>query len=71
MQHLENVEAVKILLGRDKTLVNEQSGVDGWTPLEDATLKSNIDIIKILISKFKITNEIFILKIIHDIIFLR
>ena len=47
--YYENVEAVKILLGRDKTLVNEQSGVDGWTPLEDATLKSNIDIIKILL----------------------
>ena len=29
--------------------MNEQSGVDGWTPLEDATLKSNTEIVKILL----------------------
>ena len=47
--YYENVEAVKILLAKDKSLVNEQSGVDGWTPLEDATLKSNTEIVKILL----------------------
>jgi hypothetical protein len=47
--YYENLEAVKILIAKDKSLVNEQSGVDGWTPLEDATLKSNTEIVKILL----------------------
>ena len=44
-----NAEAVKILLDHDKSIVNYQSDNDGWTPLDDAVLKGNIQIVKILI----------------------
>ena len=47
--YYENVEAVKILLAYDKSIVNYQSDVDGWTPIDDAVLKGNIEIVKILL----------------------
>ena len=47
--YYENVEAVKILLAHDKSIVNYQSDVDGWTPIDDAVLKGNIEIVKILL----------------------
>ena len=47
--YYENVEAVKLLLAYDKSIVNYQSDVDGWTPIDDAVLKGNIEIVKILL----------------------
>ncbi|RRD41117.1 ankyrin repeat domain-containing protein [Leptotrichia sp. OH3620_COT-345] len=47
--YYENEEAVEILLKTAPDLVNEKSGTDGWTPLEDATLKSNTRIVKLLL----------------------
>lgn len=47
--YYENEEAVEILLEKNKELVNYRSGIDGWTPLQDATLKSNSNIVKILL----------------------
>lgn len=47
--YYENEEAVEILLKAASDLVNERSGTDGWTPLEDATLKSNTRIVKLLL----------------------
>ncbi len=47
--YYENAEAVEILLKEDARLANIGSTVDGWTPLEDATLKSNSGIVKILL----------------------
>ncbi len=44
-----NAEAVKILLDHNKNIVNYQSDNDGWTPLDDAVLKGNIQIVKLLI----------------------
>ena len=44
-----NAEAVKILLEYNKTIVNYRSDNDGWTPLNDAVLKGNIQIVKILL----------------------
>ena len=38
-----------MLLKSDSSLVNEKSGTDGWTPLQDATLKSNTRIVKMLL----------------------
>lgn len=47
--YYENVEAVKIILKHDKSIVNYQSDIDGWTPLHDAVLKGNVQIVKILL----------------------
>ena len=47
--YYENIEAVEILLKKDPKLVNVGSTVDGWTPLEDATLKMNYQIVKLLL----------------------
>ena len=47
--YYENEKAVEMLLSADPKLINEQSGIDGWTALQDATLKANIDIVKILL----------------------
>ncbi|MBP9477913.1 MAG: ankyrin repeat domain-containing protein [Sebaldella sp.] len=47
--YYENAEAVKILLAHDKSIVNYQSDIDGWTPIDDAVLKGNIQIVKILL----------------------
>ena len=47
--YYENAEAVEILLKKDSRLANVGSTVDGWTPLEDATLKANSRIIKMLL----------------------
>ena len=47
--YYENAEAVEILLKEDSRLANIGSTVDGWTPLEDATLKANSRIVKILL----------------------
>lgn len=44
-----NEEAVETLLKKDSRLANIGSTVDGWTPLEDATLKANVEIVKILL----------------------
>ncbi|AMD94405.1 hypothetical protein AXF11_01550 [Leptotrichia sp. oral taxon 847] len=49
--YYENKEAVEMLLSANPKLINEQSGTDGWTALQDATLKANIDIIKFLLKK--------------------
>ena len=34
----------------DPSLVNIKSGTDGWTPLQDATLRSNTRLVKLLLS---------------------
>jgi len=47
--YYENVEAVQALLKKDPKLVNIGSTLDGWTPLEDATLKANVQIVKLLL----------------------
>lgn len=47
--YYENYEAVKMLIEKDKNLVNYQSEVDGWTPLQEAVLKSNVEIVKLLL----------------------
>ena len=47
--YYENEEAVETLLKKDSRLANIGSTVDGWTPLEDATLKANVEIVKILL----------------------
>ena len=47
--YYENEEAVEILLKKDSRLVNIGSTIDGWTPLEDATLKANAKIVKMLL----------------------
>ena len=47
--YYENEEAVEMLLKKDSKLANIGSTVDGWTPLEDATLKANVKIVKILL----------------------
>ena len=47
--YYENEEAVEMLLKKDPKLANIGSTVDGWTPLEDATLKANVKIVKILL----------------------
>ena len=44
-----NEEAVETLLKKDSRLANIGSTVDGWTPLEDATLKANVEIVKMLL----------------------
>ena len=40
---------MEILLKKDSRLVNIGSTIDGWTPLEDATLKANAKIVKMLL----------------------
>jgi len=47
--YYENIEAVEMLLKQDSKLANVGSVVDGWTPLEDATLKANSRIVKMLL----------------------
>lgn len=47
--YYENMEAVKVLLKKDPKLVNIGSTIDGWTPLQDATLKMNYEIVKFLL----------------------
>ena len=47
--YYQNETAVEMLLKSDSSLVNEKSGTDGWTPLQDATLKSNTRIVKMLL----------------------
>ena len=47
--YYQNETAVEMLLKADSTLVNAQSGTDGWTPLQDATLKSNSRIVRLLL----------------------
>ena len=47
--YYENMEAVKALLKKDPKLVNIGSTIDGWTPLQDATLKMNYEIVKFLL----------------------
>lgn len=47
--YYENLEAVKIILNRDDSIINEQSEHDGWTALQEAVLKNNIKIVEILL----------------------
>lgn len=47
--YYENREAVEMLLEKNPGLVNVKSGSDGWSALQDATLKSNIDIVELLL----------------------
>ncbi len=47
--YYENIEAVKLLLLKDKSLLNVQSGTDGWLALQDATLKNNPEIVRVLL----------------------
>jgi len=47
--YYENIEAIEILLKKDPKLVNVGSTIDGWTPLQDATLKMNYQIVKFLL----------------------
>ena len=47
--YYENIDAVRIILSHDKSLVNYQSESDGWTPLNDAVLKGNVEIVKLLL----------------------
>ena len=48
--YFQNEEASEILLKADPSLVNIKSGTDGWTPLQDATLRSNTRLVKLLLS---------------------
>lgn len=48
--YFQNEEAAEILLKADPSLVNIKSGTDGWTPLQDATLRSNTRLVKLLLS---------------------
>ena len=47
--YYENIEALEMLLKQDSKLANVGSVVDGWTPLEDATLKADSRIVKMLL----------------------
>lgn len=47
--YYENYEAVKMILERYPEVVNFHSGSDGWLPLQDATLKNNVSIVKYLL----------------------
>lgn len=47
--YFNNFEAVKLLLEKNKEYVNFQNDIDGWTPLQDAVLKGNIEIINYLL----------------------
>lgn len=47
--YFENYEAVELLLKYNKKFVNLQNDVDGWTPLEDAALRGNVNITKLLL----------------------
>ena len=47
--YYQNYTAVEMLLKSDPTLVNFRSGSDGWTPLQEATLKSNSKVVKLLL----------------------
>lgn len=49
--YFNNIEAVKKLLNVDKKMVNYQNDNDGWTPLQDAVLKGNIEMVKLLLEK--------------------
>ncbi len=47
--YYENEEAVELILKTYPKLINMRSGHDGWSPLHDAVLKSNSEIVKILL----------------------
>lgn len=47
--YFQNKEAVEMLVSIDKDFVNIRNENDGWMPLEDAVLKSNVEIVKFLI----------------------
>ena len=47
--YYENEEAVELILKTHPKLINVRSGHDGWSPLHDAVLKSNSEIVKILL----------------------
>lgn len=47
--YFENMEALKMLIEYDKKMVNYQNDIDGWTPLEEATLKGNSEMVKLLL----------------------
>lgn len=47
--YFENFEALKMLLEYDKNFINLKNDVDGWTPLEEAVLVGDIEIVKYLL----------------------
>lgn len=47
--YFNNIEAVKKLLSINKDMVNYQNNNDGWTPLQDAVLKGNVEMVKLLL----------------------
>lgn len=47
--YFENVEAVKMLLEKNSSIINVKSKHDGWTALQEAVLKNNVEIVKILL----------------------
>lgn len=47
--YYENLEAAELLLKKNPRLINIKSQYDGWNALQDATLKSNTEIVKLLL----------------------
>ncbi len=47
--YFENLEAAELLLKKSPKLINMRSEYDGWNALQDATLRSNIEIIKLFL----------------------
>ena len=43
--YYSNYDGAKLLIEKDKSLVNKVNDVDGWHPLEDATLKGNANMV--------------------------
>ena len=47
--YYSNYDGAKLLIEKDKTLVNKVNDIDGWHALEDATLKGNSNIVALLL----------------------
>ena len=43
--YYSNYDGAKLLIEKDKSLVNKVNDVDGWHPLEDAALKGNANMV--------------------------
>lgn len=49
--YYENIEAIKMILDKYPKLVNIQSQNDGFTALQEAVLKNNVEIVKLLLDR--------------------